>query len=161
MALLPRHFTSGYQQTFPQVASSRLYYARHTRGTRQPLSGRELPIFLAITRACKPELAEYVRRFLTPTSPFYAVVPRGRMLTSPLLCEKFFHPRPPSFQPLPLLSFYPSLTSSFTRRGAFSPSACSKTIQRRSSEKVSPGRIPDSECEKEQGVRENMREEMG
>lgn len=94
MALLPRHFTSGYQQTFPQVASLRLYYARHTRGTRQPLSGRELPIFLAITRACKPELAEYVRRFLTPTSPFYAVVPEGRMLTSPLLRKKFFHPRP-------------------------------------------------------------------
>lgn len=110
VALLPRHFTSGYQQTFPQVASSRLYYARHTRGTRQPLSGRELPIFLAITRACKPELAEYVRRFLTPTSPFYAVVPEGRMLTSPLLREKFFHPRP-------LLSFYPSLSSSFARIG--------------------------------------------
>lgn len=77
---------------FPQVASPRLYYARHTRGTRQPLSGRELPIFLAITRACKPELAEYVRRFLTPTSPFYAVGPERRMLTSPPLREKFFTP---------------------------------------------------------------------
>lgn len=78
VAFLLRHFTSGSpNKRFPQVASRRLYYARHTRGTPQPLSGRELPIFLAITRACKPELAEYVRRFLTRTSPFYAVEARG------------------------------------------------------------------------------------
>lgn len=105
----------GPNKRFPQVASQRLYYARHTRGTPQPLSGRELPIFLAITRACKPELAEYVRRFLTPTSPFYAVEARGENVNfSPTPSRKVFDSRP-------LLSFSPSFFfSSSTRASAFS-----------------------------------------